>query len=85
MSNGRDALFDLMDAVLVSRSVSSFAELSVSPVFRQRWPSLYEALQDGQPPQEEWMELYSKEIRSEPQIVIAGDQTAWSRLQAQTL
>ena len=59
MSNGRDALFDLMDAVLVSRSVSSFAELSVSPVFRQRWPSLYEALQDGQPPREEWMELYS--------------------------
>ncbi|MBD1864143.1 MULTISPECIES: NF041680 family putative transposase [Trichocoleus] len=85
MSNGRDALFDLMDAVLVSRSVSSFAELSVSPVFRRRWPSLYEALQDGQPPREEWMELYSKEIRSQPQIVIAGDHTAWSRLQAQTL
>lgn len=85
MRNGRDALFDLMDAVLVSRSVYSFAELSVSPVFRRRWPSLYEALQDGQPPREELMELYSKEIVSEQQIVIAGDHSAWSRLQAQTL
>lgn len=33
LGNGRDALFDLMDAVLVSRSVSSFAELSLSPGF----------------------------------------------------
>jgi hypothetical protein len=28
LGNGRDALFDLMDAVVVSRSVSSFAEFS---------------------------------------------------------
>ncbi|MBF2079069.1 MAG: hypothetical protein IGR76_11255 [Synechococcales cyanobacterium T60_A2020_003] len=58
IGNGKDALFDLMDAVLVSRSVYSFAELSVAPVFRRQWPSLYEALQDSNPPRLEWMGLY---------------------------
>lgn len=49
LGNGKDALFDLMDAVLVSRSVTSFTELSLWPVFRRRWSSLYEAVQDSQP------------------------------------
>jgi hypothetical protein len=62
MGNGRDALFDLMDAVLVSRSVASFAELSLSPVFRRRWSSLYEALQDSEPPRTKLMQLYVEQI-----------------------
>jgi hypothetical protein len=45
LGNGRDALFDLMDAVLTTRSISSFVELSLSPVFRREWPSLYAAHQ----------------------------------------
>ena len=44
LGNAKDALFDLMDAVLVTRSVYSFVELSVSPVFRRQWSSIYEAL-----------------------------------------
>jgi hypothetical protein len=85
MGNGRDAIFDLMDAVLVSRSVNSFAELSLSPVFRRQWPSLYEALQDSELPRSSLMGLYIEQMRQESQIVIAGDHTAWSRLQAPTL
>lgn len=85
MRNGRDALFDLMDAVLVSRSVCSFAELSVSPVCRRQWSSLYEALQDSEPPRAKLMELYVEHIVPDQQMVIAGDHTAWSRLQAETL
>ena len=42
-----DALFELLDAVLVSPHLASFPELSCAPVFRRQWPSLYEALQDG--------------------------------------
>jgi hypothetical protein len=34
LGNGRDALFDLMDAVVTTRNVSSFVELSMRPVFR---------------------------------------------------
>lgn len=47
LGNAKDALFDLMDAVLVTRSVYSFVELSVSPVFRRQWPSIYSAIEDG--------------------------------------
>ena len=41
LGKAKDALFDLMDAVLVTRSVYSFAELSISPVFRRKWSSAY--------------------------------------------
>lgn len=85
IGNGRDAVFDLMDAVLVSRSVASFAELSLSPVFRRQWSSLYEALQDSEPPRFRLMELYIQQMPQEMPIVLAGDHPAWSRLQAQTL
>ncbi len=85
IGNGTDALFDLMDAVLVSRSVYSFAELSLSPVFRRQWSSLYESLQDSEPPRLELMGLYLEQIPQDNQIVLAGDHTAWSRLQAETL
>ena len=45
----RDALFELADAVLLTRAANSFVELSTCPVFRRRWPSAYEALQDSCP------------------------------------
>jgi DDE superfamily endonuclease len=85
LGNGRDALFDLMDAVLVSRSVSSFAELSLSPVFRRQWSSLYESLQDSNPPRQALMGVYLEQIAPDEPMVIAGDHTAWSRLHAETL
>jgi DDE superfamily endonuclease len=85
LGNAKDALFDLMDAVLVTRSVYSFAELSISPVFRRQWSSVYEAIQDGNPPRNELMKLYIKQLNQVEQIVLAGDHTAWSRLNAKTL
>jgi hypothetical protein len=42
---GKDAIVDLMDAVLTSPQVNSFVELSLSPVFRRAWPSVYSAFQ----------------------------------------
>lgn len=85
LGNAKDALFDLMDAVLVTRSVYPFAELSISPVFRRQWSSVYEAIQDGNPPRTELMKLYIKQLTQIGQIVLAGDHTAWSRLHARTL
>ncbi|MBD2097218.1 hypothetical protein H6F90_19135 [Trichocoleus sp. FACHB-591] len=49
LGRSHDAMFELGDAVLSSPSVTSFAELSCSPLFRQQWSSLYEALQDSRP------------------------------------
>ncbi len=85
LGKARDALFDLMDAVLVTRSVDSFAELSVSPVFRRQWSSVYEAIQDGNPPRTELMKLYIKQLNPTEKIILAGDHTAWARLNAPTL
>ncbi|MCB0004288.1 MAG: hypothetical protein KDH86_17230, partial [Anaerolineae bacterium] len=42
-----DAQFEVIDALLLQRGITSFAELSLSPVFRRRWPSVYAALEDG--------------------------------------
>ena len=76
---------DLMDAVLVTRSVSSFAELSLSPVFRRRWPSIYEALQDCRPPRQDLMKLYIQQMPTHHRILLAGDHTPYPRLYASTL
>ncbi|WP_228055510.1 hypothetical protein [Lusitaniella coriacea] len=62
LGQAKDATFELMEAVLLTRSISSFAELTLSPVFRRRWPSIYEALEDSRPQSEELSRLYSAQI-----------------------
>lgn len=42
-----DALFNLMDALLEDSQAKSLAEWSLSPSFERKWPSVYEALEDG--------------------------------------
>jgi len=44
----RDALFNLADALLTESQAHSVVELTLSPLFERKWPSLYEALQMGQ-------------------------------------
>ncbi len=85
LENGKDAVMDLMDAVLVTRSAKSLAELSLSPVFRRKWSSVYEALQDCQPPRRELMKLYIEQIPTDKRIILAGDHTAYPRMYAPTL
>ncbi len=43
-----DALFEACDALLTEPAAHSFVELSLSPRFRRKWPSLYAAFKDGQ-------------------------------------
>lgn len=50
LGKARDAVFELMDAVLLSPSIPSLVSLSQSPVFRRKWPSIYAALHDIRPP-----------------------------------
>ena len=85
LGNGKDALFDLMDAVLVTRSVYSFVELSGSAVFRRQWSSIYEGVEDSKPPREALMQLYIEQLPQTEQLILAGDHTAWSRPEARTL
>ena len=85
LGRAKDATFDLMDAVLVTRNIYSFAELSLSPVFRRKWPSLYEALEDCRPNRHKLMKLYLTEIPILQRPIIAGDHTPLPRPEAQSL
>ena len=42
-----DALFELVEALLLSPIIRSAVEVSQSPVFRRRFPSVYDALDNG--------------------------------------
>jgi DDE superfamily endonuclease len=42
-----DALFNLVDALLSEDRARSLPELSLSPHFERKWPSLYASLKDG--------------------------------------
>jgi len=87
LGKAADATMDLMDAVLTTKSIQSFAELCLSPLFKRKWPSLYEAIEDVRPQRDELMKLYINEIPDiqEKRVIVAGDHTPWSRLYAATL
>ena len=84
LGKAKDATFELMDAVLLTRSVSSFVELSMSPVFRRQWSSIYEALEDTRPQRKNLRKLYIKQIpqSGEKRVLLAGDHTDWARPEA---
>ncbi len=46
-TRGADALFNLADALLAENQGKSLVQLSLSPFFERKWPSIYEALEDG--------------------------------------
>ena len=85
LCSSQDATFELMDALLLTRTAQSLADLSLSCVFRRQWPSVYEALQDTRPDREQLMKLYIQQIPSSERIILAGDHTSWSRPFAKTL
>ena len=85
LGRAKDALFDLMDAVLTTAYISSFVMLSLSPLFRRQWPSLYEALKDGRPQRNKLMRLYIEQIPTDQRPVLVGDHTNYPRLDAKTL
>lgn len=85
LGRAHDAMFELGDAVLSSPRANSFAELSCSPLFRQQWSSLYEALQDSRPQRRKLMRLYIKQMEQAERPVLAGDHTIWARPYAVTL
>ena len=85
LGNGRDVLLDLMDSVITSRKLPSFAEVSLSPAFRRQWSSLYKTLERSEPPADKLMRLYRDYLPKGNRLVLAGDHTAWSRLWSPTL
>ena len=85
LAKAHDATFELTDAVMLTRNAYSLADFSLCPVFRRKWPSIYEALQDCRPQRQKLMQLYIEQMPNMEQVILAGDHTAWSRPEAVTL
>lgn len=85
LGKAKDAVFELMDAVLVSASIPSFVCLSQSPVFRRQWPSTYAALHDSRLPRAKLMGQVIEQVKTSEQPILAGDRTLWPRRDAKTL
>jgi hypothetical protein len=73
LGTAKDALFDLMDALLVSACITSFVSLSQSPVVRRQWGSTYAGLQDSRLPRGPVLKRLVQQIRTQQQPVLAGD------------
>lgn len=93
LGRAKDATFELMDSVLkdtaahimTTRNVSCLAELSLSPLFRRKWSSTYEALEDSRPNRNKLMKRYVEEMPSSEYVLLGIDHTAWGRRGAKTL
>jgi hypothetical protein len=81
----RDAQFELLDALLLSPQARSLPELSLSPLFRRTWASVYAALEDGQQDAAWWRAWRVAQLPQQGRVVHAVDATAWLRRHAPTV
>jgi hypothetical protein len=82
-----DALFELTDALLSAGSVPSPVHLSLAPVHRRGWGSLYAALRRGRidkGPLRDLLARYHRAGDGERPSVYAVDVSVWSRCDAET-
>ncbi len=81
----RDALFDLLDAILCEGPVSSFAMLSLSSQFQRQWPSLYAAVADGEL-DSQWLRTYlARQVPQHGVCVFPLDGSPWPRPRSRVL
>jgi hypothetical protein len=81
----RDALFDLLDALIAEGQVSSFAMLSQSSQFQRKWPSLYGAVEDGEI-DSQWLRTYlARQVPQQGVCVFPMDGSPWPRPRSRVL
>lgn len=81
----RDALFNLLDALVSEGSVSSYAMLSQSSQFQRKWPSLYAAVEDGDL-DSEWLRGYlARQLPQAGICVFPLDGSSWPRPRSRVL
>ena len=85
IGRSQDSLFDLMDAVLTSPHLSSFVQVSLNPLFRREWSSVYSGLKRSRLSQANVMKQVMEEIPKDKSAFLAGDTTLWPRPDARTL
>jgi hypothetical protein len=81
----RDALFDLLDALICEGPVSSFPMLSQSSRFQRKWPSLYAAVEDGEL-DSQWLRNYlAWQVPQQGICVFPIDGSPWPRPRSRVL
>jgi len=85
MKQAQDALFNLLDALVSEDRAQSLPELSLSPHFQRKWPSIYEALEDGRIEDQELQKVFSKYMPTRlPCPLLAVDGSSIARPKART-
>ena len=72
LCKAKNATFELMDAVLLTRNAYSLIDLSLCLVFRRKWRGIYEALQDTRLQRQKLMRVYIEQIPSNRRIILAA-------------
>jgi hypothetical protein len=75
----------LVDALLTDSMAESIVELSLSPVFRRKWSSVYAALRNGQLNTERLVRLYQANVPEQERPMWVVDASTWQRPDAETL
>jgi hypothetical protein len=78
-----DALFELGDALLCAEAVPSLPHLSLEPVCRRGWGSVYAALARGRIDVEQLRDLLASSLPPADPLVFAVDVSTWPRCDAE--
>jgi hypothetical protein len=81
----RDAMFELLDALLLRGPVRSFARLSLCLTMQRQWPSLYAAIEEGEIDVNWLRSFLASQIPGQGLQIFALDSTAWPRPSGRTL
>jgi len=84
-TRGRDALFELLDALLERGPVPSLVHLSLSAFFRREWPSVYGALEEGDIDEQPQLRLGVEHLPEASRPLLVVDGTTWLLPEADTL
>src|SRR5215218_835058 len=79
----RDALFELIDGLLAAEAMSSLPRLSLVPVHRRGWGSVYAALAAGEVDAERLAEVLVAHRGDGGAPVFAVDASTWARCDAE--
>jgi hypothetical protein len=81
----RDALSEVVDAICLTETISSFPMLSLCQSFQRQWHSLYKAVERGTL-EEGWLSRHlARQVPAEGIQYYALDGSAWPRPRARTL
>jgi len=85
LTKRQDALFELLDALIERPYADSAAEMSLSPLFRRKWSSLYKAVERGEVDEQSLAALFVRQVPTSGVQVYPLDSTMWAHPAARTL